>query len=83
MAVFSIGFAAEGGDFKSLATDNNDDDAEGFAMDFNRMPAFFFGNSPYIFWPGRRGNVVIMRLFPHEQVAHSTADDIGFKACIF
>ena len=82
MAVLAIGFAAESRDFKGLAGNDDDDDAKSFGVDFCRMPAFFFGDAADIVRPGRRGNVVVMGRPSHEQIANSSADDIGFKACI-
>ena len=82
VAVLAIGFAAESRDFKGLAGNDDDDDAKGFAVDLDGVPVLFGGDGPDIIRPGRGGDIIVVRFFSHKQVAHGTADDIGFKACI-
>ena len=82
MAVLAIGFAAKSRDFKGLAGNDDDDDAKGFAVNLDGVPVLFGGDGPDIIRPGRGGDIIVVRFFSHEQVAHGTADDIGFKACI-
>ena len=82
MAILAIGLTAEGRDFKSLSGNDDDDDTKGFAMDFDSMPVLLGGDGPNIIRPGRGSDIIVVRSFPHEQVTHGTADDIGFKACI-
>ena len=83
VTVLSVGFTAEGSYFEGLTGDDDDDDAEGFAVDFHRMPALYGSDAPDIIRPGRRRNIIVMGLLPHEQIADSAADDIRFKTGIF
>ena len=76
----SINFLAVGSNFNGSSFYKKDQDTEIFAQVFHNRKTRPFAKTAGFFRSGARDNIVVMGMLSAKQIAHGSANDIGFKS---